>query len=243
MSTVLRRRVWHLWPVLGIVVIFSYNTWLLWRPLNGDRMIFDGYLSELSASDQPHNLFFRTGDLVTALIVATMGFRAGVLWSRRHPHRPRWWLVAAAGLVVFGLATIFDAVFALDCSPTLSSACKVAEEAGRLSLVHYVHTFTSVAAQIGIVASMIATYVALRRTGRSTSRHWVLCVALAEVVALSVMMIMLVLRLPGLAYPQAVMVGLASLWFAAIGFGLMDDEARDAGDTGSEEVSDDQLVR
>jgi hypothetical protein len=39
------------------------------------------------------------------------------------------------------------------------------------------------------------------------------------------------------------MVGLASLWFAAIGFGLMEDEARDAGATGSEEVSDDQLVR
>ena len=46
-----------------------------------------------------------------------------------------------------------------------------------------------------------------------------------EVVALTVMMIMLVLDLPGLGYPQAIMVVVASGWFAAIGFRLVGDDA------------------
>ena len=41
------------WPVLGASTLLTYNTWVAWRPLNGDARVFDGYLSELSASDQP----------------------------------------------------------------------------------------------------------------------------------------------------------------------------------------------
>ncbi len=63
-------------PVLGVSAMFSYNTWLLWRPLSGQSAVFNGYLSELSASDQPNNLLFRGGDLVTGLLVLVMAFRA-----------------------------------------------------------------------------------------------------------------------------------------------------------------------
>ena len=64
--------------------MLTYNTWLLWRPLNGHARIFNGYLSELSASDQPHNFFFRGGDLITALIVRRPGDQDHVLWRRRN---------------------------------------------------------------------------------------------------------------------------------------------------------------
>ena len=50
-----------------------------------------------------------------------------------------------------------------------------------------------------------------------------------ELVALTVMMIMLVRDLPGLGYPQAIMVVVASGWFAAIGFRLVGDSEPPAG--------------
>ena len=77
-------RAGHLWPSLSVLTVFTYNTWMLWKPLNGNAEIFNGYLSELSASDQPHNLVFRAGDLITAIIVLAMGIRALWLWRRRN---------------------------------------------------------------------------------------------------------------------------------------------------------------
>ena len=97
-------RAGHLWPSLSVLTVFTYNTWMLWKPLNGNAEIFNGYLSELSASDQPHNLVFRAGDLITAIIVLAMGTRALWLWRRRNAlaelgsgtRSGRWWAVASA---------------------------------------------------------------------------------------------------------------------------------------------------
>ena len=231
-------RAGHLWPGLSVLTLVSYNTWVLWRPVNGHRAIFNGYLSEFSASDQPHSFFFRGGDLITAVIVLGLGLRALMLWSRRRrraaagpgPMPGRWWAVASVFLLVFGVSTFLDAFFAMDCSPSLSERCRLAEEAGRLSWAHYTHTYTSVGAQTGIVASMVATFIAMCRSRQQPSgrRRFVLVVSVVEVVSLLVMMGMLVADAPGLGYPQAVMVSSASLWFAAIGFRLIGEEADSA---------------
>lgn len=217
-----RSRLALLWTVLGVMTLFTYNTWVLWKPVNGNARIIDGYLSELSASDQPHDYFFRGGDLTTALILLVLGIRALVLLRRYRPSRPRWWFVAVAALVLFGLSTFFDAFFAMDCSPTLSALCKVAEESGRLSTIHYAHTYTSVGAQIGIVASMVAAWIAMQRSlvGTLRVRRALLVVCVVEVAALAVMMAMLAAGVSGLGYPQAVMVLAASIWFAGVGVGL-----------------------
>jgi len=206
---------------------------LLWQPANGRAAIFDGYLSEFSASDQPHNLLFRGGDLLTALIVLALGSRAALLWTeqrrqaaaadRRLPSQ--WWLAAWLGLLVFGVSTLLDSFLAMDCSPTLSQTCRVAEQSGRLSLVHYLHTYTSIGAETGIVTAMVAASVALSRAGHCsgrlrTVRRLVLGVAAVHVVALAAMMTLLTAGLPGLGYPQVVMVVVASVGFAVVGFGL-----------------------
>lgn len=239
-------RAGHLWPGLSVLTLLTYNTWVLWKPVNGHRAIFRGYLSEFSASDQPHSFFFRGGDLITAIIVLGLGVRALTLWRRRRRvahdltgvertgvRTPpgRWWAVAAAFLLVFGVATFFDAFFAMDCSPSLSQQCRLAEEAGRLSLAHYAHTYTSVGAQTGIVASMVSTFIAMCRAADPpprSRRRFVLAVSVVEVASLLVMMGMLVSGAPGLGYPQAVMVAIASVWFAAIGFRLIGEDAHDA---------------
>jgi hypothetical protein len=224
----------HLWPGLGLLTLLTYNTWILWWPTNGHAAIFDGYLSEFSASDQPHHLFFRGGDLLTALIVLAQAARAALLWTAQHRAvgRPsdrrlpsRWWVVAWLGLLTFGVSTLLDSFFGMDCSPTLSQTCHLAEASGRLSLVHYLHTYTSVGAETGIVVSMVAACVALTRIRRcsnrlQTLRYLVLGLTVVHVAALTAMMTLLAAGLPGLGYPQVVMVALASIGFALVGFGL-----------------------
>ncbi|WP_375423974.1 DUF998 domain-containing protein [uncultured Friedmanniella sp.] len=230
------------WPLLGAVTVLTYNTWVFWQ-VNGHRRIFDGYLSEFSASDQPHSFFFRGGDLVTAVITLVLVLRARHL-ARERGVASRWEVVAWLGLLLFALSTSLDAFSSMDCSPTLSHACRVAEETGRLSWPHYAHTWTSVGAQTGIVASMVAAYLALRLgptwVGRGVVvRRLVLVLTVVEVAALVVMMAMLVLGAPGLGYPQALMVLVASLWFAVLGCDL----AGAAGDSVVEPVVERSGVR
>lgn len=209
--------------MLAVVVFASYNTWILWHLLNGHDTIMNGYLSELSASDQPDNLFFRGGDLVTAVIA--LGLAARWLLPRTHPRRPglhqHWRLVAGLALLLFGLSTFFDAFFSMDCSPTLSAVCGELERTGQLSTVHYAHTYTSVGAQIGITTSLIAGFIALikARTGRPATRRLVGLLAGLEVVALVVMMSMLGAGVPGIGWPQAVMVLIAAGWCALVSIG------------------------
>lgn len=196
-------------------------------------MIFEGYLSEFSATDQPYNIVFRAGDLLTALIVLALGSRAALTWNRRRQQslaagrRPssRWWIVTWLGLLTFGVTTFLDSFFGMDCSPTLSQTCRAAEASGRLSLVHYLHTYTSVGSETGIVVSMVAAYIALARPATcarrvETVRQIVLGLLVVEVAALVAMMALLAAGLPGLGYPQAVMVMVASIWFALVGLGL-----------------------
>jgi hypothetical protein len=210
------------WPLVGLLSLLTYNTWALSGAVNGHTRIFLGYLSEFSASDQPYNLFFRTGDFVTSLVVGALGARALLVWPTLAPLRRRWWLVAAAGLLLFSLSTLLDSFFSMDCSPTLDAHCKLLEETGRLSAVHYTHTFTSVGAQTGVTASMVAAYLALLGSplGGPRVQRAVLAVCVAEVVPLIVMMVMLAAGAPGIGYPQTLMVAVGSVWFAGVGVAL-----------------------
>jgi hypothetical protein len=208
------------WPLLSVATLLTYNTWAVWRQVNGSEQIINGYLSELSASDQPHNLFFRGGDLLTALIMGAVGVRALRVWPHLSSRR-RWWYVAAGGLLLFALSTFLDSFFSMDCSPTLSASCKVLEETGRLSAIHYAHTYTSVGAQAGIVASMVGAYIAVRRSGLGGRwRSWLLALCVVEVGSLVVLLVMLAADVAGIGYPQAVTVVAGSVWFAAAGVAL-----------------------
>lgn len=216
-----RRTAAVLWRIIALVVLVAYNTWVWTGPVNAHVLITNGFLSELSASDQPHNLFFRIGDALTAVLVALVG----VVALRRWPtwaeawgmgrSTQLWWQTAAAFLLLFAVSTGLDAISVMDCSPTLSPVCATAEQAGTLSWAHYLHTGTSVGAQIGILGSMIAAAVAAQtRVVIAARRRHLWVIAVIETVALALMMIMLIAGIPGLGYPQAVMVLLASVWFA-----------------------------
>lgn len=205
--------------VAGLATVLTYNTWLAAQPLFEHTGVFAGYLSELSAADQPHHLFFRIGDMLTGLLVAILALSV----HSASRHRPggtagrRWRRLVAVGLLVFAVATILDAVFVLDCAPSHDVACHAAERQGQLSASHYIHEVTSVSAQLGATGSLVAGIMAVR-----PRRWWLLGLGAVHVLALAVMMIMLGAGRSGIGYLQAVTVFTASLWFAAVGLGVLD---------------------
>lgn len=210
------------WRLLGVVLVISYNAWLLWRPLNGHPEILHGFLSELAARDQPHALVFRTGDLITAVISGAGAVRM-LIMVRIWPPTHRWWTVAGAGLALFAASTFYDALFAMDCASSRDPACRAAQDAGALSITHYLHSATSVGAQVGLAGSMIATVLALRREAdrRRLTGRLVAALTLVEISSLLAMAIVILGRIPAVGYAQAVMISTASLFLAAVVWGLI----------------------
>lgn len=137
-------------PALGVAVVLAYNNWLAW-PLNGSPHALDGYLSELAASDQPYYWFFRTFDLTSALLFITIGLLGHTRWS---PWLGRWTQWAATSLVLVGIATALDVVFAMPCSETRDPTCHLVGTAN-----WYLHGTTSICVGLGFFG--LFTFTAL----------------------------------------------------------------------------------
>lgn len=76
--------------------------------------------------------------------------------------------VAVVALAVFGVATVLDAAFPLDC-PVSQEWCVALERAGEVSAAHHVHTVTSVLASTA--STTLACAVAVAGVVRSPRMH------------------------------------------------------------------------
>lgn len=149
------RRVLAALLVLGAV---GYSSWLLELVLDTRVDPLRGYASELAATDQPYGFLFRTGDLLTGLVLTVAG---GIGWWRLR----RGWPTAAAwgGLLLFAVATMVDSRLALSCSTDADPGCAAREAAGLVPLTHELHPVSSATAIAGAVVSALAFAFASRR--------------------------------------------------------------------------------
>ncbi|MGP4021804.1 DUF998 domain-containing protein [Actinomadura sp. 3N407] len=146
--------------VLTVVAALAYATFLLGSVLNPDLDFFNGYVSELSAADQPFHYVYSAGDLVTGVLTILVAL--GTL--RKLTRRP----LATAGwtfLGLFGLFAIGDAVFPLDCAPSLDTWCALRERSGHVSFSHQLHAVTSSAVIICWLAALVLLSLAASRYG------------------------------------------------------------------------------
>jgi len=144
--------------ILAAVAAVTYSSWVLGFLLRPGLDFVDGYVSELSASDQPLNWVFSGGDLVTGvlmIIVATAALFRLV---------PKPWSVAGwLFLLAFGFWAIGDAIFSMDCAPSMDTACALRERAGNVSFAHSFHAVTSIFVITCGIASMLCLSIAARR--------------------------------------------------------------------------------
>jgi hypothetical membrane protein len=149
---------WLLAALAGV----TYASWVLQFVVNPGLDPVNGYVSELSASDQPLHYLFAAGDFATGLLTIV------VVVTVLRSIRPRGYaLVGWLALVVFGVFSIGDSLFAMDCAPNSDTTCALRERAGKVSLSHQLHTLTSAFAVTAGIISLIALTVAARRYG-----HW-----------------------------------------------------------------------
>ncbi|KZM35673.1 DUF998 domain-containing protein [Oerskovia enterophila] len=125
------------------------------------------YLSELAALDQATSPLFRSTDVAAGtLVVVGLALLGTAYRLARHEGEPAATIVQKVtfwAFVVFGLATVADALLPLDCALSVGD-CAAREEAGELSLAHQAHTFSSVASGVSsFVASAGVVWLAHAR--------------------------------------------------------------------------------
>ncbi|WP_246491369.1 DUF998 domain-containing protein [Actinomadura alba] len=174
----------------------TYASFVLESVLSPDSDIVNGYVSELSAADQPAHLVYNITDFITgALVIVTAA--TALVTLRRRPWAVTGWLF----LLMFGVAIIGDAAFPLDCAPSRNTTCALLERAGKVSFAHQFHSVTSVSAITCATVGLFALSIAARRHGWWPSlARWGRPLALANVLAaVAVVALMTVGRWLGLA--------------------------------------------
>ncbi|WP_305093291.1 DUF998 domain-containing protein [Prescottella sp. R16] len=126
-----------------------YSSWLLAFVLTPHANPFEGFASQLAATDQQYGIVYRTGDLLTGIVlVAAAGL--GLAFTPRRLLTTVGWL----SLGVFGAGTIADSRLPLRCS---TAAC----EATQVPLTHQWHALTSTVSVTAAVVSAVAFIVAI----------------------------------------------------------------------------------
>lgn len=199
----------------------AYASWVLQLALNRGLDPVNGYVSELSASDQPYHVLFSAADFASGMLTIVMV--ALVLRAVR----PRGWELAGwLALVLFGVFSIADSLFAMDCAPNSDTTCALRERAGKVSFAHQFHSVTSVCVVSAGIASLVALTVAARRgRRRPVIARWGWPLLVVETVtALATLPLMYFGVLLGVV--ERVQVSMISIWLFVIAAQLYADRHR-----------------
>lgn len=208
--------------VLALVAAVSYSTFLLENLLSPKLDFFNGYVSELSAADQPFHLVYSAGDFITGVL----SILVAVATLRRLTRKP----LATAGwafLGLFGVCAIGDASFPLDCAPSLETWCALRERSEHVSFSHEFHSVTSSAVIVcGVAALLLLSLAARRYAWWPALARWGWLLALAEsVFALGTLVAMYLGQWLGIV--QRVQISVLCLGLLTIAWALYSDR-RDA---------------
>jgi hypothetical protein len=211
---------WLLAALAGV----TYASWVLQFVINPELDPVNGYVSELSASDQPYHDLFAAGDFVSGLL--TIVVVALILRSVR----PRGYaLMGWLALVIFGAFSIADSLFAMDCAPNSDTMCALRERAEKVSFAHQFHSVTSACVVIAGIISLIALTIASRRERRwPVIARWSWILLVMETVAAAATLPLMYLGVL-LGVVERVQVAILSIWLFVIAGQLYADRRSSPG--------------
>lgn len=126
-----------------------YSSWMLAFFLNASGDPFEGFASQLAATDQRHGILYRSGDLLTGIVLVVAAVLGLTITPRRFLTTVGW-----GALGVFAVGTIADSRLPLRCS-------KPACEAAQVPLTHQWHALTSTTSVTAAVVSAVAFIIAI----------------------------------------------------------------------------------
>jgi uncharacterized protein DUF998 len=140
-------------------------SWLIGGLLQDGYSFRDQPISELGARSADHPWIVQTGITLWGLSVLAV---AAALWLAVEDFRHgRWARIGAALIGVAGVCILVSGFIApLDCMPNVDRACEAREDAGSLSVRHYVHLWASLVALPPLVFAAIAIAFGFRRHPR-----------------------------------------------------------------------------
>ncbi|MEU5882725.1 DUF998 domain-containing protein [Spirillospora sp. NPDC047279] len=206
---------------LAAIAGITYSTFLLEHFLSPDLDVINGYVSELSAVDQPFHQIYSAGDFVTGVLSIVVAVTC-LLTLRRRP----WSALGWSFLGLFGVCAIGDAVFPLDCAPSLETWCALRERSENVSFSHQFHAVTSSMVIVFGVSALLTLSIAARRYGWwPVLARWGWRLAVAETAfALSTVLAMLLGQWLGII--QRVQISVLVLGLFTIAWALHDDRRR-----------------
>ncbi|NKS32946.1 DUF998 domain-containing protein [Rhodococcus hoagii] len=146
MSLTLRRYTIAALLISGAVL---YSSWVLAFFLNSGEGPFEGFASQLAATDQRYGILYRSGDLLTGIVLTVAAVLGLTITPRRFLTTVGW-----LALGVFAVGTIADSRLPLRCS---TAAC----EATQVPLTHQWHAVTSTVSVTAAVVSAVAFIIAI----------------------------------------------------------------------------------
>lgn len=159
----------------GILYAAWFLQWIV--PTNLDAVT--SYISELSASDQPHHLVFRSADLVAGILLIV-----GSIAALATTTRSRWAIAGWVSLTFFGMSTISDSQSPMRCAETANATCARLGRLDELGFRDDLHTFTSAGEDLFFGLTMVCLMVVAWRIGApSRLRHVATIVAGLIVIA------------------------------------------------------------
>jgi len=126
-----------------------YSSWVLAFFLNSGEGPFEGFASQLAATDQRYGILYRSSDLLTGIVLFVAAVLGLTLTPRRFLTTVGW-----GALGVFAVGTVADSRLPLRCS---TPAC----EAAQAPLTHQWHALTSTVSVTAAVVSAVAFIIAI----------------------------------------------------------------------------------
>ncbi|PTR25651.1 uncharacterized protein DUF998 [Rhodococcus sp. OK519] len=146
MSLTVRRYTIAALLIAGAVL---YSSWVLAFFINSGEGPFEGFASQLAATDQRYGILYRSGDLLTGIVLTVAALLGLTITPRRFLTTVGW-----LALGVFAVGTIADSRLPLRCS-------KPACEAEQVPLTHQWHALTSTVSVTAAVVSAVAFIIAV----------------------------------------------------------------------------------
>jgi len=142
--------------------LFIYSTWIFELFLNPHLSLTQSYVSELAVHGQPNVYYFRIANLLGSFFMS-IGFL--LLLGRLSNSGSKAVKLFVLTMCIITLAGIVNAIFPMDCAPSQSYACLVAQDHYEINFSQWVHQVTAIIMFAGLLfAQLYSTFYIFKHT-------------------------------------------------------------------------------